>query len=149
MEEFVRHYGWQLLKYPIEIAANALVIYFVLNRIVPPQYDIKIADETAHPKTEPITTKRMAYPLARCFALSALLFVVFLAAMFCLTLPRPEYIQGFLVVKFVLAGAVWYFGSKLVIDVIFRMPRGQIVIFILYIVVSVAVEWILGWAFPA
>lgn len=147
MAEALSEYGPQIAIYSTEIAVNCVILFLVLNRLVPPSHDIMIGEEALDSKAETMMRIRRAYPLWRCLALSVCLFFVFIAAASCLTLPRPANYPGFIVPYSLLALTVSYFGSTIVIGTLFRMPRGQVVIFILYVASSLVVENLLARIF--
>lgn len=136
---------WLLLRYPVEIVVNALLIWAILNRMAPPRMvieDPQGGDEWNRPKA---TLRRIRqFPIGKCLICSVLLFVVFAVAMtplFALTLlgtvaaPSIPLFLGF-----------WFFGSRWAVSLVFEGQPGQhAAIFLVYTFISVGVEVAIKW----
>jgi len=133
--------------YSTEIVFNGYVFYFVLNRLVPPSHDIVMSDATEEYDAHTTARLRMAYPLWRCLYLSLCLCFIFIFAAMLFGLASSANNPRLLAYHALFALLISYFASSFVIKVLFRMPRGQIVIYLFYVISSLFVETLWSWLY--
>lgn len=125
-----------LLMAAIEIPINAFLIFAVLNLMAPPIRLTPISDHDEYLLPSENRTRGrwiFTFPLWRCFLASALLFA---AGILTISLVNPFLILVSL--------PLWYFLSVAIIKRVLRARVSYRMIFLIYVLISFAVEWLIN-----
>lgn len=135
-----------LLKIPVEVLLETLLLWALLNRLAPPRLVIvDPAEGEAERGGKPVLRRLRQFPLGKCTICALLLSVVLAVAMTPIMLFQ---ILGLVAGPVMLMGVgVWFFGSRWAVSIVFEgcPPGQQSVIVLIFFAISVGVEALLHW----